>query len=262
MLLAEIHGKYEPAAREHEDYLTSTVFSHLRYIPPGPFWERLLSRAKTNPIQGREEWMTDVLGEHSIADFDNLNVLFWPSCPKLGEPELALCFTGGNQQPLVVLVEVKLWAGKSGMGDNDQLMRYLRIADAIGDLKPQVPEGATVVVMYLTPRESINEVQESLEQYGDSEPSRRRLFRLQWQDVIEAALEKRDQETGISRTILDDVIRFLQVRGLEKFKGFKVVKDLDCLESRCGGFYHSSIGFNGFQTSADLAEVRVVKGEW
>lgn len=36
MLLAEIHCKIVREALDNEDYITSAVFGHLRYIPPVP----------------------------------------------------------------------------------------------------------------------------------------------------------------------------------------------------------------------------------
>jgi hypothetical protein len=49
VLLAEIHGKTLEVARDNEDYLTSAVFGHLRYVAPGLFWDELLKRAKGLP---------------------------------------------------------------------------------------------------------------------------------------------------------------------------------------------------------------------
>ena len=46
MLVGEIHGKGMPEATNHEDYLTSVIFDHLRYVPPSHFWEDLFSQAK------------------------------------------------------------------------------------------------------------------------------------------------------------------------------------------------------------------------
>ena len=140
MLLAETHGKYDLAVRNNEDYLTSTVFSHLRYVPPGPFWSALYSRAKTLPIEGAEESLVAVLGkEHDLAAYKKLEIHFWPSCPGLGEPDLAMCFTGEGQNTLIILVEVKLWSAKGGHGELDQLNRYLEIADSIHRLTPLGP---------------------------------------------------------------------------------------------------------------------------
>ncbi len=49
MLLAEIHGKHLADARDDEDYLTSSVFGHLRYIPPGSFWNSVAFRVGSSP---------------------------------------------------------------------------------------------------------------------------------------------------------------------------------------------------------------------
>ena len=45
MLLAEIRGHAAPEIAGNEDYLTSTVFGHLRYVSMAPFWEAFFSRS-------------------------------------------------------------------------------------------------------------------------------------------------------------------------------------------------------------------------
>jgi hypothetical protein len=45
MLMAEIRGHGRPETQDDEDYLTSSVFGHLRYIPPSVFWEDFLDWA-------------------------------------------------------------------------------------------------------------------------------------------------------------------------------------------------------------------------
>ncbi len=263
MLLAEIHGKYDVAVRDNEDYLTSTVFSHLRYVPPGPFWVALFSRAKTLAISGEEKSLPSVLGEdHHLACYEHLDIRFWPTCSGLGEPELAMCFTGGDQTPLVVLVEIKLWSAKSGQGQHDQLMRYLRIADSIDRLTPSVPSNATVVVTYLTPREASNEVQDSLIEYGDTDINRRRIFRLQWQDMIVAITEVISNESRTSQLILNDVRDFLRVRRLEYFRGFSLPAGIESVRDECGSFYDQEAWFNGFKVVVGLNHVHVIKGAW
>lgn len=262
MLLAEIHGKSEVSVRDHEDYLTSTVFGHLRYVRPGPFWTGLFSRAITLPIRGVGESLIQILGEEfEISRYEFVNVYFWPRCPGLGEPELAICFTGGSQRPLVILTEIKLWSAKSGFGEHDQLMRYLRIADSIHLLLPAVPKNPKTVVLYLTPRAAADEVKESLIQYGDSDENRRRLFRVQWQDVIEAIGNSIDQESEATRMILNDVREFLRVRQLEYFRGFRSAPQIERLR-RVGSFYRSSLKFHGFQKVSGLEQCAVVKGVW
>lgn len=263
MLLAEIHGKYDLAVRDHEDYLTSTVFGHLRYVAPGPFWMDFLSRAKTVPIDGAERSFVETVGsEHEIGQYDTLNVHFWPRVPNLGEPELALCFSGGEQRPLVVLVEVKLWSFKSGYGEYDQLMRYLRIADIIDRLQPAVPKDSTVVVLYLTPREALNEVQESLNASDDTERNRRRLFRLQWQDMVDAIDSILLAESQFHQRILADVQDFLKVRQLEYFRGFRISPDAFQLSAGVGSFFSPEGLFGGFHAVPSLNQVTVINAEW
>ena len=263
MLLAEINGKYDVAVRDHEDYLTSTVFSHLRYVRPGRFWAALFSKAKALPVQGIEKTLTEVIGDsHDISRYEMLDVRFWPKCPGLGEPELAMSFSGGCQTPLVVLVEVKLWSPKSGQGKHDQLMRYLQIADSLDRLTPAMPANAKVVVVYLTPRESSNEVLDSLSEYGDSDQSRHRLFRLQWQDMVEAIEDALLKELELSQLILRDVRDFLLVRRLGYFKGFRLPKGVECLREVCGAFLARKGAFQGFQMAAGVAQIQVFKGAW
>lgn len=262
-MLAEIHGKYDLAVRDHEDYLTSTVFSHLRYIAPGPFWQELLSRAMTVPINGTEHSLCSAIGDkHEPRRYEFLDVHFWPRAVGLGEPELAMCFTGGNQEPLVLLVEVKLWSAKSGDGEHDQLMRYLRIADSIELLQPAIPPNAAVVVLYMTPREALNEVRESLEQAGDTDQNRRRLFRLQWQDMIEAIDAILLNESQFNQRILADVRDFLRVRQLEYFRGFRTTMAVNELQVGCGLFYLHQNAFYGFQAVRSLSNVAIVRGAW
>jgi hypothetical protein len=96
MLVAEIHGKYVLDARNFEDYLTSAVFGHLRYIKPSAFWGAQFDIAVSRPI----EWSTVSANERiwqetgcSLSSFGALNALFWPN-HKEGIPDLNLHFYG------------------------------------------------------------------------------------------------------------------------------------------------------------------------
>jgi hypothetical protein len=261
MLLAEIRGKQESGIRDSEDYLTSTVFGHLRYVTPGPFWQSLLSRARTLAIDGIERSLTEIVGTaHQVPRYTKINISFWPKCPGLGEPELALCLTGGVQQPLVILIEVKLWSPKSGEGEHDQLKRYLQIADEVNRLTPAVPSDALVLVVYLTPRDASREIQESLQEYGDTPESRRRLFRLQWQDMIDAIGDALELESEHSRLILSDVRDFLRAQGLEYFHGFRKSVGIESLKKHGGSFYGETMRFRGFRSVSSV--LQVIRGAW
>jgi len=108
VLVAETKGKICPGAQNHEDSLTSAVFGHLRYLPPQVFWPDLAEAAVN--LSGT------CLGDRlplPIAEYRTLQTIFWPPTPH-GEPDLALIFEAPDKAPLLLVCEIKLWAGKSG----------------------------------------------------------------------------------------------------------------------------------------------------
>src|SRR5579862_1298764 len=118
MLIAEIHGKYVSEARNSEDYLTSTVFGHLRYVGPAPFWDTLLDLAMSQPIGSRPITASQNIREKvgcPLASFATLRAIFWPE-HKEGIPDLVLHFFGDHRISVVILIEAKLNATKSDTG--------------------------------------------------------------------------------------------------------------------------------------------------
>jgi hypothetical protein len=77
MLLAEIHGHVLEAATRDEDYLTSAVFGHLRYVPPSVFWEAFLAESKGLPIETSLCQKLSTRGPR-ISEYASLKVHFWP----------------------------------------------------------------------------------------------------------------------------------------------------------------------------------------
>jgi hypothetical protein len=228
MLLAEIHGKYLADAQGFEDYLTSSVFGHLRYVAPGFFWKAFLRRCRSLPYEGAELTAYDYLRKLAgagIEKYDSLRAVFWPRHPK-GQPDLLLVFTGLGLPPIVVCVEAKLNAGKSGLEERDQLKRYLEACDALDRMDPQVLPDAVSVVVYLTTHDSRSELVDSLSAYGESTSARLRLYRLEWQDVLTAAEESQSAEKGLHLQIVRDVASFLRVRDYTHFSG--MTKPADC----------------------------------
>lgn len=138
MLVAEIRGKTVPELEGIEDLITSSVFGHLRLVPPSAFWTDMFSRAKT--VEGQSQTLTGNLQDKGffVDQYERLDVIFWPNFDIYGEPDLLLTFSGGPQEPLLVLIEVKLNAGKSSRGEQDQLARYLRLLDD-ADCVPVLP---------------------------------------------------------------------------------------------------------------------------
>ncbi len=217
MLIAEIHGKRFLEAEGQEDWLTSAVFGHLRHIPPRVFWPDLFERAHTVGDGVSLNFRIRSAGI-DLAQYSKLEIHFWQFCEGYGEPDLILRFSGGEQSPLIVVVEVKLDSGKSGVGQNDQLRRYLELLD--NPVALQVPSSERVhrYLVYLTRAFSKLEIEESvrLAEEAGMNDARDRLFGLQWQDVLESAAA-RSQVDGL----LGEVAQFLRARGFEAFRGFR-----------------------------------------
>lgn len=269
-LVAEIRGKKRPEIVDDEDILTSSVFGHLRYVNLGEFWDVLFSKAMSLPIDGQEVSLSSTLTSQNVRleAYRTLDVHFWPRHNVWGIPDLVMVFTDTELPPIVVIVENKLWSPKSGHGERDQLMCYLRISDDLKALVPTVPNTRFTAVLYVTPSESLREIEKSVSVYGDTPESRKKLFRIQWQDfnvaidefckIIEA---KQGSEWPI-QLVLGDVRRFLTSRGLEYFKGFTLVPGIERLRSGCGSFYRRTSLFRGFSAPDRVSDVCVIRGRW
>jgi hypothetical protein len=195
--------------------------------------------------------------------YSRLKVHFWREHGTHGEPDLILVFSADDRPPLVVLVEAKLWSDKSGTGERDQLVRYLRVLEDLAAVKVQVPAGASRYLVYLTPRESLAEVADSAGRVDDPGRDRGRLFRLQWQDVLEAADAAWPGSPEPACTILADVAGFLRELGLEYFKGMSRLEELPLLDPGFGGFYATGArAFRGMTREPGFDCFEVCKGGW
>jgi hypothetical protein len=235
MLVAEARGKAEGSIENCEDYLTSAVFGHLRYLPPSLFWASLFRRAKQSTSEGVS--LNDYLSSFDCAVFSysSVDVAFWRLHPEFGEPDLLLTFSHPDRQPLTILIEVKLWSSKSGTGkDNDQLCRYFQALEDVAWLGRR--QAVPPVLIYLTPHDSQAEIEQSLGYLTSSTDARLRFFQLQWQDVLLAARESAEVSGGWQRVLLTQVAEVLHRRQLEYFRGFDRTFIEDLVEAS-GLFY-------------------------
>jgi hypothetical protein len=232
MLVAEIHGHRVPEAANSEDYLTSAVFGHLRYLSPKVFWNELIKRVWAMPDTASRT-LGDDLEKRGIdlTTYDEVSVRFWSTHPLHGCPDLILVFTGRDTNPLVLLIEAKLWSDKSGTGEFDQIARYLRLLDDPGPVLPPLPQKFSSALIYLTEHDCLAQLEDSVEAYGHSGAARRRIFQLQWQDIVDAAQHASRKAAGTEKLILQDVADFLRARNLEYFRGFRTL-DMPPIEVR------------------------------
>jgi hypothetical protein len=249
MLIAEIHGKRCPEAEGQEDWLTSAVFGHLRSIAPGPFWADLLGHAHT-VATGVSLYSRICASGIVLERFPKLDIHFWKCWDKYGEPDLVLCFSGGDQSPVIIVVEVKLNSGKSSTGENDQLKRYLELLDDGDALRLLLPESNDRYLVYLTRTFSKLEIEDSVRVSVDAgiRDAGDRIFGLRWQDVLESS-----SANSLGEPLLDEVAQFLRIRGFEAFGGFR--SPPAALERRLGRFYGTGY-FMSTKASLDLRELK------
>src|SRR5262249_52947073 len=145
---------------------------------------------------------------------------------------------------LHLLVEAKLWSGKSGTGEYDQLVRYLHVLDGLAKSETTSAGVGCQCLLYLTPRDSRDEIEDSLKWVSDPDKERTRIYRLQWQDVLDVAREEEPNAEEPTRTILCDVAHFLERRGLEYFRGFRRLPPLPSFEIYRRAFFESGEVFS------------------
>lgn len=244
MLLAEIYGKRCAEAEGNEDWLTSAVFGHLRSVRDGAFWNALFGRAHSGHdanLTLKNELDSSGVELGSLCDLD---VWFWPSYDGYGEPDLLLRYNGKHaNRPLLLIIEVKLYSGKSECGANDQLKRYYDLLQDKGALGPLLDGDPVSALVYLTERYSAEELRESV-RCSNQSLAPRRMFSLQWQDVLEAAEEVKPDRYSL----LGEVVRFLKVRGFERFRGFP--KRLESFGAIQGHFYANQYFRHGYGVRA------------
>lgn len=120
MIFAELHGKlghdYSLAHDRAEDLLTSTVFQLLRYLPITDGFLPLLRKARS---AGGERL--------SFEDTDAVELELWPRLGVGCCPDVLLKLIRGSNVSHAVVIEAKLFAGKTGRGidagPEDQLLK-------------------------------------------------------------------------------------------------------------------------------------------
>ncbi len=269
MMIAGIKGKDAPEARHHEDSLTAAVFGHLRYLPPDVFWPALFAKAHDSTADERP--LTDALKESGVSPerCARLEIEFWQYHGDIGEPDMILKFFDRNDRRddrllLTIIVEVKFHAEQSG----DQLARYMELVTGPRDKTDYA------CLIYLTPRESLKEINDTIGSHPHLEALRDRMFRLQWQDVLDIAADaamSHGNERFPCDMILRDVAEFLKKRGLERFKGMRDDLALSLVKPKSApwarresedGDAGNNRRFNGMNESSGLELFAVEKGGW
>ena len=167
-------------------------------------------------------------------------------------------FIGGSSKPLLILIEAKLWAGKSGTGKNDQLVRYLKVLDDARTVLKSLPNDYHSFLIYLTQRDALNEVIDSVNELEDRTADSQRLYRMCWQDIAQVAQALAHTLGHPNDLILRDVAQFLSRRGLEYFTGFGAAVGLEEFHPDHAKFYFTTT----FNELPALQNFEITPGAW
>ena len=241
MLIADIKNKLSLSELSSEDFLTSAVFSTLKYI--------------------EEKWLYEFLNKTVNINKKHLDLKagkpifeFWPWLAKIPplnravEPDVVI-YSGDS----AIIIEAKNYSGKSGAGVStktngseeldeknekdliDQLGREYFIGrnKLVNSKYHRGGQAHTIknfVQIFLTrhslfPEQEIKETLDSIEQMlsGESEIAAEKIYWLNWQKIIPLLWEiKQNYEKDTFEVkITQDLLKFLDRRNLGVFSGFK-----------------------------------------
>lgn len=229
VLFAERHGKLgRDSSLAHdraEDLFTSSVFQLLRYLPLKTGLLSVLARARS--VQVEDNQVSFQRGQGELDDVDHAQLDFWKRMGEFGSPDVLIRLFSGSDLVQVVLVEVKLYSGKSGTAeddspdlddiqgegnadgpdpvDPDQLVKYWR---GLRARFPEKPRQLIYLTSHLVP--PVEDLRKSL-----ARDNTMNLAWLSWYDIWDVV--QRQRETLPAADLAD----LLQCRGFSLFEGFR-----------------------------------------
>jgi hypothetical protein len=219
MLKAQLHGKLSREEERLEDLLTSNVFGTFSYFPPQELLIPFLSQAEN--LQGERL---------ALEDFAEAEIEFWPWMEEAGcnpaEPDVNIVFTTEEDRRSAILIEAKLYSGKSSAADEgaapmDQLAReydnlvHWASREAIQDFSLLL---VTVDAAFPT-----RAIQDAIDEYQEKRGGEANIFWLSWRSVV-AVIEPHLESVSARGKILTDLYGLLERRSLVPFRGMTFPK--------------------------------------
>jgi len=234
MLIADIKGKLSLKEYHSEDFLTSSVFSALNYLP-NEWLKAFLETAR------------NIEGDNFAFTEENSHFEFWPYFKELEgldqgvEPDL-LIFAGSH----LCIVEAKLHAGKSGVGfeeaaeggeiDRSKLRDQLAREYVLGDMLTRngfrrsgfSSTPVSFSVLYITndvtfPREDVSESVDAIRELDRFDGgSGGNIYWTSWLELV-PVLEKIIQNVSpdsFEQKIASELVQFLDRREISHYGGY------------------------------------------
>ncbi len=228
MIQAVIEGKslgYEYT----EDILTSTVFGTIKYLKPDavliPFIESAFLYDKNRTTLWKKLNSEGI----ELRCYRDIEYVFWAWNQHYGEPDLILIFRNHihGEDDFLLVVEAKFKSGKSGINENDQLVRYF---DAININIENFTEtaissfkGIKGYIVYLTESEAYLDISATNQiiqsKYNDI---RENVFHLRWHQLYKVFEKMYSFYTTYEKAIVDDLMLYMEKVGLRDFSGISL----------------------------------------
>ncbi|MFW6029967.1 MAG: hypothetical protein ACOCRO_06895 [Halanaerobiales bacterium] len=223
MISAYLHRKFSEIS---EDLLTSVVFSRLRYLDHKDILIPFLKEAYLYDLKRTR--LDEYLYELSIdlLLYQDVIYYFWPKHNVLGEPDLILIFTNHlyNKDDFLLLIEIKYKSGKSGTGENDQLMRYYHTVNErineFDNICISNFNGITGPMIYLTELTAYSEIEASKDELlKEVKKVNQAIFHLEWKKLHSILKKELYTNKDSQFLIIKDLINFLAALNLIEYDG-------------------------------------------
>lgn len=256
MIESTLNGKSSLEIFDNEDFLTSTIFGFLEYFSPAELWNLIFKYA----VNIHKENIKDILIDEGLNSINNYKVklYYWEYFDSYGEPDIVLeLYSNEEKKKFLIIIEVKLWSPKSNSNEGDQLIRYLRL---FNDHKfrermySSSMENIIIGLIYLTPRNSLREIKESIISSKNNIEDSKKLFALRWQEIYDILINI-DSESYI----YEKLAKFIGKIGLTPFYGFNSEINID--ENICHDYkgYTGGLIFSGFKKTNLIGYDNLVK---
>ncbi len=209
-LSAVARGKVPRAARG-EDLITSIVLGTLYWLPHDQALLPLIRQARP-----ARPWEADPLEVQSLR--------FWPWWDEHdevagAEPDAVLTLHRPNARPLLIVIEAKHEAGKSGHGDQDQLLRQYASGLEIAR-RGELDFGG---VVYLTSHLAMprDEIAASGARIRATLGETALLYWASWRDVMPLLEAMPTSADPLRAALVRDLLEALDRLGFQGFRGWK-----------------------------------------
>jgi hypothetical protein len=255
-----------PEIENIEDSLTSNIFGLLRYLSFEKGLLKILSITKD--YKNRASLLDN---NPNLKLYDKIEYLFWEFSSDYGEPDLIIIFNSSkkNLPPLVLVIEVKFYSGKSRSGKDDQLKDYfIALSHEKGrntflNEKIKNFKGEFMGLIYLTYYNQINDIEETINELSKEwvKECRNKIYELRWNDITKIFKNKDNVNlTSSELNIYEDIFLILKKKNFIDFEGWSIPPKVTTGSIFFESFYFKNIPNNVVNTVRNFEKYIFFRG--